>query len=98
MSRNGAWSTTTGTDMSIMTATGATNPRRRARDRTTSMKPSRKKPRAKEINPTWVDVSKQWKNFGEYEHACTVIAVATANATASGSDGEVWGSARKART
>jgi hypothetical protein len=60
------------------------------------MKPSRKKPRAKEINPTWVDVRKQWKNFGEYEHACTVIAVATANATASGSDGEVWGSAQSA--
>lgn len=60
------------------------------------MKPSRKKPRAKEIKPTWVNMSKRWKNFGEYVHAWTVIAVATANATASGSDGEVWGSARKA--
>ncbi len=95
MSCNGAWSTTACTDMSIMQATAVTNPRRRARDKTTSMNPSRKKPRMKEINPTWVNVSKQWEDFGEHIHACTVIAVATANPIASGLGGDVWGSDRK---
>jgi len=49
----------------------------------------------KEINPTWVNVSKQWEDFGEHIHACTVIAVATANPIASGLGGDVWGSDRK---
>ena len=59
MRRDDACSTTACTDMSIMKAIAATNPRRRARDKTTSMKPSRKNPRAKEISPTWFNVSEQ---------------------------------------
>lgn len=39
--------------MDITTATAVTKPRKSARLKTTSKKPSRKKPRKKLIKPTW---------------------------------------------